>query len=260
VNLEVVVKIPLLNSLFMEYLEEYLFNKVTVILLCALFMGLAYFMINFEYMVEYGTASILSLTIITLPCILALYRQIGGRKTLLTVLGFGIISIIVEASAVLTGFPYGHFNYSSRLGFLLFGLVPPSLALGYIPILIGSITVASQLEPVNRLRFACLGTIFNMLVDMVVDPASVSNGFWAWETPGAYYGVPLVNFLGWLLTGFVYINIFYQIAGDRLPLNSKTSISLILVLSVWSSYLIQKSLLFPGVLGVLLLFLLVLRY
>ena len=240
--------------------EEILFRKSTVIGLCAFFFASAYLMINYEDIVDYGIAASLAILAYALPSFIALFREIGPRKTVPVLLVLGIIPAAVEALAILTGFPYGHFTYSERMGPLLFGLVPPSLVFAYLPILLGSIAVASQIEHTNRLRFTLIATVINLMIDLVIDPASVSNGFWAWKTPGLYYGVPLVNFLGWLFTGFVYISIYYQIAGDELPLGTRITSSLMYILSLWSSYLLQKGLFFPGLLGVSILIILGLRY
>jgi lycopene beta-cyclase len=35
--------------------------------------------------------------------------------------------------------------------------------------------------------------------DLFLDPQMVGWGFWVWEGTGAYFGIPLVNFLGWFL-------------------------------------------------------------
>lgn len=237
-----------------------LFQKSTVTVLCLFFFGSAYLMINFEHIVDYGSASSLAIIAYAIPCLIAVYRETDSRKTIIVLLILGTLPVAVETLAIFTGFPYGFFTYSDRMGFLLFDTVPPSLTFGYLPILLGSIAVASQIEHIDRFRFAGIGTVINLLIDMVIDPASVANGFWAWEKPGIYYGVPIVNFLGWILTGFIYINIYYQIAGDLLPLSTRVTSSLMYILSLWSSYLLQKALYFPGILGVTILLVLWKRY
>jgi bisanhydrobacterioruberin hydratase len=40
-------------------------------------------------------------------------------------------------------------------------------------------------------------------IDLVLDPAAVNLGLWGWENPGFYYGVPLINFFGWLVSGAI---------------------------------------------------------
>jgi putative membrane protein len=37
--------------------------------------------------------------------------------------------------------------------------------------------------------------------DLLLDPQMVDWGLWVWQEPGAYFGIPLINFLGWFLTG-----------------------------------------------------------
>jgi lycopene beta-cyclase len=39
--------------------------------------------------------------------------------------------------------------------------------------------------------------------DLFLDPQMVNWGFWEWELDGAYFGIPLSNYAGWLLTGAV---------------------------------------------------------
>ena len=35
--------------------------------------------------------------------------------------------------------------------------------------------------------------------DLFLDPQMVAWNFWVWDQPGQYFGIPWVNFLGWLL-------------------------------------------------------------
>jgi putative membrane protein len=39
--------------------------------------------------------------------------------------------------------------------------------------------------------------------DTVMDPEMAAAGNWVWETGGPYFGVPLRNYFGWLLTTVV---------------------------------------------------------
>jgi len=34
------------------------------------------------------------------------------------------------------------------------------------------------------------------------------TGLWVWTTPGAYFGVPISNFFGWLLVVFIFFQLF----------------------------------------------------
>lgn len=53
---------------------------------------------------------------------------------------------------------------------------------------------------------AVLGLIAAMVMtawDTVMDPGMSAAGNWVWEKRGAYFGVPLQNYFGWLVTTFV---------------------------------------------------------
>ena len=42
-------------------------------------------------------------------------------------------------------------------------------------------------------------------MDLVLDPAAVSVGFWAYDAGGVYYGVPWMNYAGWVLSAVVSV-------------------------------------------------------
>jgi uncharacterized membrane protein len=42
-----------------------------------------------------------------------------------------------------------------------------------------------------------------VVLDATLDPGAVSQKFWTYRYPGAYYGVPWSNFVGWILSGIV---------------------------------------------------------
>jgi len=163
-----------------------------------------------------------------------------------------ILPVLIEGFAVWTGFPYGGFEYEQRLGWLLFGLVPPTVSFAYLPILLCSLYVASHYTK-NLIPFSLVATTFNLLVDLVIDPAAVHIGFWSYTEGGIYFGVPLSNFIGWLVTGVIYSVIFYHISGkDSLPLPSGTSVTLIWILSFWTGYLFIENLFLPAIVGLTL--------
>lgn len=45
--------------------------------------------------------------------------------------------------------------------------------------------------------------------DLSVDPiSSTLQGLWVWTYPGAYFGVPIINFFGWFLLVYLFFQIF----------------------------------------------------
>jgi putative membrane protein len=178
---------------------------------------------------------------------------LGFRRGFIIIITLSIFPVIIEGIAVLTGFPYGEFEYGNSLGSLIFNLVPPSISFAYLPILLGSLFVASE-KTIQNYSFSLITSFFMMLVDMVIDPAAVSIGFWSYNITGFYYGVPLSNFIGWFFTGYIYAMIFYFLSGkDFFPLPIGTSFSLIFILSFWIGYLLIVKLYIPSLIGIIIL-------
>jgi uncharacterized membrane protein len=86
--------------------------------------------------------------------------------------------------------------------------------------------VVSNLPMVNGLRPslvwpAIIGALATTAWDMMIDPIAVSQGWWVWVEGGPYVpyvanGVPIQNFIGWLVVAFV-INLIYRLLTDRVP-------------------------------------------
>jgi len=52
--------------------------------------------------------------------------------------------------------------------------------------------------------------------DLGMDPVMVMTGHWVWEVEGAYFGIPVQNYLGWLATTFC-IYFPYRLIAARHP-------------------------------------------
>ena len=59
-----------------------------------------------------------------------------------------------------------------------------------------------------------LPSILMVLLDLILDPIAVDEKRWSWKRSGAYYGVPLLNFVGWLFTTFLILFIFQLFQSD----------------------------------------------
>ncbi len=152
-----------------------------------------------------------------LPLVFALIhgsRQYGWRG----MLAFAVLCLVVsnafENLSILTGFPFGHYHYSDTLGPKLF-LVPLLIGLAYLGMGYLSWTVARLIlegvRPAADRIFALpvLASFVMVSWDLTLDPvASTIGQSWIWHDGGAYFGVPVSNFLGWYLTVFVFFQLF----------------------------------------------------
>jgi putative membrane protein len=65
----------------------------------------------------------------------------------------------------------------------------------------------------NRRKILLIGLILTdgiavTAIDLFMDPLQVNLGSWSWAEGGAYFGVPLQNFLGWFLVTIIITSIF----------------------------------------------------
>ena len=120
----------------------------------------------------------------------------GVKAWLLFGLAFGF-GLAVEYLGETTGLPFGVYRYTAP-GPSLFG-VPLLVPLGWWAFTL----IALSITPPGRKLF--LAPLAMVAWDLGLDPLMVSKGFWSFEGGGFYYGVPLMNFVGWYLAGFVLV-------------------------------------------------------
>jgi len=116
-----------------------------------------------------------------------------------------LFSYGIEMVGVATDWPYGAFEYLVDLGPMVGG-VPLGLPVFFLPLVVNAyLLVLLTLRGLADRRAVRLPATVAVVVavDLVLDPGAVAIGFWAYDGGGAYYGVPLSNYLGWLFSGTV---------------------------------------------------------
>lgn len=211
----------------------------------------SFFAVRFPDVPGASVGSYVSSVLLAAPAILALFAHLGARRAAASVLAVSAFAYAVESVGVATGFPYGPFFYGEALGPKLFGLVPYLLPVTYVPLVIGAVAAASQWtsRPAPRVLLAALVLV---LIDGVLDPGATALGFWTWTEGGPYYGVPLSNFAGWLLSGAVSAALLLATARPRTPLPPGALDSAILSLAFWTGGAAFSGLSLPALLGLVL--------
>ena len=137
--------------------------------------------------------------------------------------GVGLLTLyayVIEFIGTTTGLPYGAFSYGVDLGPMLFGKVPLGLPVFFLPLVVNAYLLCLLLlGPRARSTLIRLPVVVAtvLLMDLVLDPGAVALGFWtydlaavpldAWpyDATGDFYGVPLSNFAGWVLSATVAV-------------------------------------------------------
>lgn len=98
-----------------------------------------------------------------------------------------------------TGIPFGLYHYTDRLQPQI-GAVPLLIPLAWLMMLPPAWAIADRITGGKRdWTFIAVSALAFTAWDLFLDPQMVQWNFWTWDQPGGYFGIPLVNFVGWLL-------------------------------------------------------------
>lgn len=132
--------------------------------------------------------------------------SVGWRRAALAVGAATAVGFAVEAVGTRTGLPFGDYLYTDALQPQLFG-VPAVVALAWAGMGLPAWAVAGRLvsSPLARIG---VGAVALTGWDLFLDPQMVDEGYWTWPGGGAYRGIPLSNFAGWLAVSAVLMAVF----------------------------------------------------
>ena len=159
-----------------------------------------------------------------------LARCIGMRPAAVV---FGLsftLSLSSELAGTATGFPFGEYGYTDRLGYKIAGLVPFNIPTSWFYMLVASLAICGRLLPAtddgkSKWWWALVGGAVLTAWDVSMDPAMVKTAHWLWNVPDLssrsaftqfigtpfFFGMPLTNWLGWLLTGILVARVMLAV-------------------------------------------------
>jgi uncharacterized membrane protein len=128
----------------------------------------------------------------------------GGRRSGASALALTGLGWAVEEIGTRTGRPFGAYAYTDRLRPAV-GTVPAIVPVAWFAMAVPARETAHaalgrRSTPVRRVL---LGAAALTAWDLFLDPQMAGEGYWRWEHPGRYRGIPMSNYVGWLLTGVV---------------------------------------------------------
>lgn len=207
-------------------------RKLLVVIAISLLVS-SFFVAKVPITPEMAIVSSLFVIVFALPSYAAALRLLGKRKGLAALAVFGLYGLFIESLALRYGFPYGSFTYTDILGTKLFDLTPWTVAFAYPPILLLAYAFARR-HTESVLPVLIITALLATAVDTVLDPAAVRLGFWYWDDPGLYYGVPFINFIGWLGSSFIGGGLVHAFFKDRRQLLPGLALSGTAILLFWT--------------------------
>ncbi|MEO1081565.1 MAG: carotenoid biosynthesis protein [Pseudomonadota bacterium] len=135
-----------------------------------------------------------------------------------------VVTNIFENMSIITGFPFGAYHHTAAMGPQVWYvpiIVGPIFAVaGYLAwvlagILLGDVFSTPRGMAIGRpIIAAFLTTSWDLCVDAI---GGTANRDWVWANGGAWFGVPLLNFFGWMLTMWVSFQLFALYSAKRQP-------------------------------------------
>lgn len=163
----------------------------------------------------------------TAATLTSLSRQLPGQNVLLAAIVIAFIGGVVHGVGAATGIPFGPFTYTDAAGPRIFDTLAWPIPLVWIVAVLNSRGVARMmLRPWRKLPtygFWLIGitAALTVLFDAALEPfAVVVKRYWLWSAtklPFAWYGVPLTNFLGWLVTVLLMLAFVTPVLIDKRP-------------------------------------------
>lgn len=150
--------------------------------------------------------------------------DLGWRRTVLFGAWVWPVAWLAEFSSTRTGVPFGLYRYTglTRGQELFVANVPlmDSISftfLAYAAFCLARVALADR--AVSRPVLALAAGAAMTLLDVVIDPIAVQGDRWFlgelfhYVDPGVYFGVPVSNFVGWLVVGTVGVGGYLGMAG-----------------------------------------------
>jgi len=113
-----------------------------------------------------------------------------------------LLGFTAEIIGVRYGFIFSPYRYTDVLQPQILGA--PLVMLSAWMVLVSYCRQMLTTLKLPRLIESALAALWMTAIDLVIDPLAANQlGYWRWAQPGAYYGIPLRNFVGWFIVSFM---------------------------------------------------------
>ncbi|PYQ44487.1 MAG: hypothetical protein DMF77_07135 [Acidobacteria bacterium] len=117
-------------------------------------------------------------------------RRAAGELLMLAAYGFALERVSMSA--------FGSHRYGP--GWVLAPLgVPIAVALVWAAVISSALALAARRGLRPAAARALAAALFAVTLDLTIEPVAVRRGLWEWTPPGPWLGVPIGNFVGWVV-------------------------------------------------------------
>lgn len=210
--------------------------------------------VEYEFFSLFLQLCLLSLGVFTIKLIT--HKNTQALAYLLIFLILGCYALFIETLSIKTGFPYSKFEYEDLMGLKLLNIVPWSVFFVWPTLVICAISLSGHIFKNERTIFF-VSIALLLLLDLVFDPAATRLGFWQWQNSGIYFGVPLTNYFGWILSSLLSVAVVFRLSKNNVLSNKYLSYIFLGNLFLWTLINLMIGIFLPHLLGLLVLAILI---
>jgi putative membrane protein len=158
--------------------------------------GIAIKYLGFEEFMDLSWLSLLTSTS------LLVYYNIKEQKNKSILFALGIIcvlGILVEIIGVVTGWPFGQYEYGGALGWSIMD-VPIVIGLNWFLVIFGANAVAHLITGSSMIVRVILTALIAVFLDYLIEPVAIAYDMWFWELAG----IPWSNYLAWGVIALIF--------------------------------------------------------
>ena len=140
------------------------------------------------------------------------------KKDLMGLFIAALLGFVAEIIGVRYGFIFGPYRYTEVLQPQLFSvpLVMFSAWLALVAYCRQMLMKTLMNLKLPALVETTLAALWMTAIDLVIDPLAANQlGYWRWARSGAYYGIPLRNFIGWFVVSFIIFSGFRSVSQEN---------------------------------------------
>ena len=143
-----------------------------------------------------------------------------------------VITFAMENLGVATGLPFGHYHFEVGSNLPHVGAIPVIVGplwfgMGYFSWIVAGALLGGEARPNRKFELVAWPIVAAFVMtqwDVVMDPPeSTISKAWIWHDGGAHFGVPLSNYLGWLLTSWLFYQAFALYLSRRRQVSAWTA-------------------------------------
>jgi uncharacterized membrane protein len=189
--------------------------------------------------IKAGWSEVFLVLFATVTTLVALSRQLPGQTVLLAAIVIAVIGGLAHLLNAFLEIPFGRFTYTNEAGPQFYNALSWSVPFLWVIAVLNARGVARLiLRPWRKIRiygFWLIGltAILTLLFDFGLEPfATRVKHYWLWSpnrVPFDWYGAPVVNFIGWMVTTLLIMGFATPILIKKKPAKLPVDYSPLLV-------------------------------